>query len=314
MPKIKHLVCLIGILLFSNLSGMLLAQEFVLWSIPPVDHLDWSTPRAIFYTSTIANRITFHHVGAKHVIGHVFIELRDQNGKRVLAGSTGAPDAPADSDFLLKDGYGLGIFFARFKGALDSTDTLIKQIQDRSTDGRISFIRYKVSQTTFDRLSRYLREYQERGYDKIYGGLNKPREGQGAGCSIFGISFLELAGLMRQEFVDKWQIHVKLPKCLTGGPITGQKVSMWAVLTENRWAKEGEEFLPIDLYDPDLIFSWIQNVWNQENFSKGQKEANPQTRSLYGNIELDSVGQAHGLVYDCRNVPTPTEPIFLDKK
>ncbi|MBF0546644.1 MAG: hypothetical protein HQM08_19515 [Candidatus Riflebacteria bacterium] len=309
-----HLILILVTFFTALFSRNLFAQELIFYSIPPISSLDWSSPRALLFDSAIGNHLTFSLAKSKHVIGHVFIELKSQSGERLLAGATGAPDAPTDSDFILKEGLGLGLFYANFKGALDDPESLKRQIEERFKSGKISFMVFKLSLKTFDRLVYYLKEYHKRGYDKIYNGLCRPREGLGAGCTSFGMSFLEVGGLTRKEFVDNWQIHLKLPLDLIGGPITRKKVSVWQVIKENRWGKDGESVLPLDLYDPDLICKWIQKSWDQENFSRTQKDSTSNLSKLYGNVKLEKCGKALGLAFDCQEIPTPDEPVFLKEK
>ena len=288
-------VGILALILFAGTFEPVVAQELTLYSMPSPREIDWSSPMSLARGSLL-NRLTFHHVKHKHAIGHVFIELRDKNGA-VFTGSVPAKENSSQR-WVLKEGYGLGILFAPIEGALDSSEGLQAELVDRYQSGRIGFIRFLLNQQTYDRLQTYFKDYQARGFNKIYNGLNRPREGLGAGCSAFGISFLEVAGLMHPVWKKLWPIEVRIPTKLIGGPITRQKVPLTKVLSVFRWARPDEPHQVLTLYEPYKIWDWIVKTWNQEKAQPTHK------------VGLMLRGKAKGLVYDCRHLPCPTEPIF----
>ncbi len=286
------------------------AQELTLYTMPPPGHLDWSSPRGLMFDAAIANRLTFTHIKHKHTFGHCFIELRGPNGERELTGSTTAPDAPSDADFVTKKGYGLGVFWADFHGALDPAESLDAQLPDRYKSGRIGFIVFKINTPMWQRLNQYLQEYRARGYGKIYNGQNKPREGLGAGCSAFGIGFLEVAGFMRPEFEKAWPQTVAIPDKLIGGPMTGKRVSLLAAAM-GRWAKPGEPSHVLKMYDPDLMYTWIHKLWQQNRFNQLQQDtAAAGNDDFLAHPRLIKRGSALGIEYDCTRYAPPAEPIW----
>jgi hypothetical protein len=131
--------------------------------------------------------------------------------------------------------------------------------------------------------------------------LNRPREGLGAGCAAYGIAFLEIMGLLHPVWKKAWPIRVRVPMAAIGGPITGKKVPFYKVFGMSRWAKENEPHRRLVLYEPTLVWEWIRKTWREES-------ATPT-----GNVKPDKRGKALGLVYDCRHVPVPDEPIFFGR-
>ncbi len=242
--------------------------------------------------------MNFQHVNAKHAIGHVFIGLRhEKRDEFLLTGSAPTKDAGMEN-MVLKEGYGLGILFADIKGALEPTVKLLAEIPDRAKSGRIAFIKFKLNDANYDRLKTYLNEYRKRGYGNIYNGLNLPREGKGAGCSAFGVAFLEVAGLMHPVWEKKWPIQVRIPQDLIGGPLTGKKVSVLKALKIGRWARENEPHRVLKLCEPYKIYEWIHREWDKENKEKS------------GKVKLLKEQNALGLEYDCTHVAPPSAPIF----
>ncbi len=290
--KSAGLLCL-GILL----AGSAMAQELTLYTMPSPREINWKSPRGLM-TSAVTNNLTIQHWKKKHPIGHVFIQLSHKDtGEVILTGSVPRPEDDSKNK-ILKQGYGLGILFTDMLGRLEKTEDLLNEIPARFESGRIGYIRFKLSQGNYDRLKTYLKNYQARGYGNIYNGLNKPREGLGAGCSIFGISFLEVAGLMHPAWREKWPVSVRIPLELIGGPLTGNKVAIHKLAKVTRWAKEDEPHRVLSLYEPFYIFSWINAEWAKENKAKT------------GRVKLLKKGKALGLEYDCTHIAPPSKPIF----
>ena len=295
MRKSSNFWMILGFLLLLPLAAH--AQEFTLFTMCPPRSIDWSSPRSMAF-GALTNNLTFYHRDHKHAIGHVFVELK--NGEeRIMAGSTPANGGTSDSDLIFKEKLGLGILFYPFQGRIETAADLDKQVQDRYKTGRIAFIRFLVSPEMYQRLKAYWSEYNERGYGAIYNGTNEPRKGLGAGCSIYGVSYLEIAGFLHPIWQQKWKLAVKIPESLIGDAKKGKKVPITKLLTFGRWAKDGEASRLLELYDPDLIYKWINGTYKKE-------APNPS-----GKVTLLKRGKALGLQYDCRHVPVPTEPLFL---
>lgn len=317
MPRGFRLIA--GLLLWAALLSTASAQELTVYTMPPPRSLNWSTPLSLAFGAAVGNRFTFSHIKHKHTFGHVFIELRGPNGERELTGSTTAPDAPSDADYVTKRGYGLGVLFAPLQGALETPESLDPQMLDRYQTGRMAFMTFKLSRGNWARMERFLKEYRERGYGKIYNGLNRPREGLGAGCSIFGVVFLEIGGLMRPEFARDWTVSVRIPEKLIGGLDTGRHVKMTSAVL-GRWAKPDEPHRVLTLYDPDLMFKWINRKWEQVRFAQDLHPdgsavglGDPGEKNQVGHwfpVKPVRRGKVLGLEIDCRGMRPPAEPLW----
>lgn len=311
MPKVQRWVLSVCAFVVLILVPELQAQELTLYTMPPPRSLNWDSPWTLAFSAAVGNRFTFTHIKHKHTFGHVFIELKGPNGERELTGSTTAPDAPSDSDKITKEGYGLGVFWADLKGTLETPESLDPQMADRYKTGRIAFITYKLHPKTYERLSTFLREYRARGYGNIYNGMNRPREGLGAGCSMFGVVFLELAGLLHPEFEKKWIVSRNVPNALIGGPLTGRKVSVKNAIL-SRWAKDTEPHTVLSLYDPDLIYNWVLKEWEQAKFNRLHGVSTPE-RGYLNRMQYVRRQKALGLSFDVSDIAPPTDPIWQGK-
>jgi hypothetical protein len=285
-------------------------HEFILYAFPPAADLNWASPRKLMWGAGIKGRMVFEHGKNKHTIGHCFMELKSPDGDRELTGSTTAPDAPSDADFITKHGYGLGVLFAPMKGALDKSEKLEEELHDRYQTGKAMFIRFIISEKAYDRMKQYIDEYRERGYDGIYNGMNEPRKGTGAGCSAFAMSFLDVCGYVDPFFKKYWIRKVNLPTELVGGPITGNHVSLTKTIFKARWAKDGEESIPLELYDPQLMYEWMHKVYRVACKLYKKEGSYKKMKILGTSFKFVKRGRALGILVDIRHLPPATDPIW----
>ncbi len=275
------------------------SAEVTLYFIPSPKGIDWATP-SLLAKSTLANQAPYGKHPLKHSIGHVNVEVAcgDRVQDRILAGMTSA-DKSDRIWLLLKDRIGLGVLFHDFEGKLQETSEIEEDIASRMPTGDISWLTIKINQGSCQRLLQYYSEYRERGYDKHYGLHLRPRYGEGAGCSAFGASFLELAGVLDQEFVEGWQLTRLVPEGLIGSEI--RRVSLWELIWSRkakRWAEPDEPHRRIDFWDPDVMHQWALRTWKQESISPS------------GKYLLQKNGKSYGLLVDRVDVPTPADPIW----
>lgn len=305
---------LLAFLLLTIFATPSMAQnyEFILWAFPPAVPLDWSSPLKLAYGAGLKGRFVFEHGKNKHTIGHCFMELKGPNGEHELTGSTTAADAPSDADFVTKHGYGLGVLFAPMKGALDSSAKLQQELLDRYKTGKVTFLRFIINKDAYARMKKYLDEYRQKGYDKIYNGTNEPRKGKGAGCSAFAVSFLDVCGYIDPYFEKEWIRRVKLPTSLVGGPITGKHVSLAKVIFKAHWAKENEEFIPLEMWDPQLMYEWVHKVYRLAGKMQKENGSFDKLKILGKNFRFVKIDKALGMFIDVRDLQPANDPIWQD--
>lgn len=273
------------------------AQECTIYTIPSPMGINWKSPSRLLF-SYIGNMVCrSRYKKEKHPIGHMIVELKDSN-RHVLVGVSNVHGSGM-SGKVLRKGYGLGILFATISGTIEETDKNRPQVAQRCETGDIAFITYRVNRQVFDRLWQYLHEYKAKGYHLNYNGWNKPREGLGAGCSAFAVSFLEVGGLAQELPPGEWTVQVTVPKRLLGGKKTfARSVQFIKLLFARRWAApHSKDGLDLMLYEPTLLYHWIV---------KKQKTTLPE------NVMKTTKGKAPGLIVDCSHLPVPDEPIWRD--
>ncbi len=296
----KKFQTIAAVLFIAFLSANVCGQELTIYVIPPNGTINWSSPRSMFlsYGANLLkkNKYPPH----SHPLGHLIVELKDSS-HYTITGMVAESRGDINSK-VLRDGYGLGILFAPLNGKLREGRDNLDEIEARYTNGEVRFMKFTLSQANFSRLWQYLEEYKQFGYDKIYNGENKPREGKGAGCSAFGTSFIDVAGLLPKDVMNKWVVKANVPGKLIGGPGGNKRwVGLPKILFKGKWAGSSKHnSKTIAYYEPSLIYAWILTEWNKTN-------------NINGSVR-EIRGSAKGIVIDCTKSAVPADPIWTDKQ
>ena len=238
-----------------------------LYFYPSPHGVDWASPRSLA-RSVLLNQLSF----AGHPIGHVQIGLESPGTRRFATGMVQI-SMPEQRKKIIQEGLGLGTLFRDFPGRIETTDAIYPEIQGRFSRGNISYLKFLVSPAAHARALTYAREYVERGYSAHYGLPNRPLYGEGAGCSAFAASFLEVTGLLDPEFFSAWSRTICVPEKWIGG--VDRKVSLLGLLDprgSSSWATESEPHRKIFFWDPDLMHSWALRVWSSDERPFGREK------------------------------------------
>ena len=295
-----YLYSLLLILGFVNSS---LAYDLTLHLIPAPSPTNWDSPGKLT-RSALKNQLIKYHGGNRHSIGHLFVELNCPNHS-ILTGSTSV-DNIEERKAIFVQGYGLGVVLKNYKGKLDGPEETRKDIDSLQATGRSTFLKFLISESTCERLIDYLDEYQRRGYHQTYAGLNaRPLDGQSAGCTAFGMSFLELAGLQIPEFENAWIHELIMPRKLVGGPTTGNKVRFMRAVTDvkTKWDTDlSNNGIALKFWDPEKMVDWTKSAASEMQENQARIFPWP-ARTIWSN-------QSIGIEFDTRSVPTPEGPLF----
>ncbi len=266
-------------------------NTLTLYLYPSYYGLSWSSPAALT-RSTVLNTIPDIFTKNGISIGHLSVEVNCQ--------AEGGEPARRMASAMTKEKIGLGLLFHDFKGALEAPERIDKRLGKRARHGHVAFLTYKINPGTCHRLLRYYDEYRAKGYDQHYGLPNRPRYGEGAGCSAYGASYLELGGLLTEEQRGAWMKTLDVPLKYVGGPETGRKerlVKLLFPLRRTRWAQGEETSKTVAFYDPDSMYGWIM----------GKVRAH----DAASDYQLKTLGRSYGIVFDATGVPTPDGPLWL---
>jgi hypothetical protein len=263
-------------------------NTLTLFFIPSPYPIDWSGPSQLFW-SNLKNQLSLQ----ARKLGHVNVHLSCDNKPEVLTGMT-ASNFDAKSRILLH-GQGFGILWHSFAGKLEDMSELKQELPQYTKQNRLSFLSVKLSESNCHRLIQYLDEFKQHKVDRYYGLAHRPLFLEGAGCSAFGASFLEVAGIKLQG-MDQWSGKVRIAEKLLGAPIRDKYVSLIDLLTmPDSWEKANRPAEEIFFYDPNYMHQWV--IKTHQSNQLGLFQA------------VDIMG-AKGLIIDYSSLQATAAPIW----
>lgn len=266
------------------------SNELTLHFIPSPHGMDWTTPSTLA-KSALINRISFK----PRFIGHVFVELKCGT-EHELTGMVGKHFDYLNQ--LLLEQKGLGILYHSFQGTLESKEAIIPELSKFQEEGYSNFVTFKISEPQCQRAISYLKEYRANDYGKFYGLANRPRFGEGAGCSAFGASFVDVLNIMDDDIKNSWSHTVKIPLAFSGPPLNKEGVNLLKIMfNAGSWAKDGEPFQELMFWDPDRMHTWVKN----------------KVQSKDAGYEIVKSKNADGVIIDKTTTPLPSGPIWLNQ-
>ncbi len=277
------------------------ANQLTVFAIPsprPAE-LSWDKP------GKLVRRVLFNElgnmtgVGFHRTLGHAAVRIeceapfvsRTGQETTVYQGSMTNVDSNDFNELLVENKIGLGMLFDNVDGQLEDPEVLEETLQKRYKNGRLSFLRIGISAETCAGLLAYVEAYDEANVQKNYGLAARPLYREGAGCSAFSMSFIELANLMEAQYVDEWSFSVRAPKELVGGSRNpNNQVGLWKLFWLTRgWADSDEVGFDVFGWDPTLMFHSIRAM------------AEDHVRA--GGDSAEGRGRAIGLVLDRTYMP-----------
>jgi hypothetical protein len=293
----------------SAISGQNILTIYV---IPSKVKYDWTSPHTL-YKSYIKNSIRGICSKPNYLLGHAFVDLRSSMpGERIMAGMSSA-SRKEQKDLVIKQHYGLAILGCDMQGRFEEEEYLKPILEKFSHKGRLAFMEFIISDSATERLLMFFKAFKagiesDSSNGARYGGAFYPLyKGEGSGCSAFVISFLDLAGLLKEEF-EEWLVKIDIPLALIGGPYNDNKdVRLKDIRKERNWASVSEtgagNFEHLEIYDPTLMFEWINKVMENNSFYD-EFYCTP--------VHLE---KANGLRIDSRNKPLPEmDSLFIHRE
>lgn len=311
------------------------SNTLTLYFIPtePVS-LKWKTPRSLLRSALfgmILNR--------NHPIGHVNVQIEceplDSSTLPISILTGSSSREPGHSrDFLLKEKVGFGVLTRAWPGKFDQRADVLMSLRAKSVRrDLLGAATFHLSREACHRVAKYHELLEASAPTWHYGFAARPRHLEGSGCSAFGASFVEVAGVLDADMKRAWMQSVRIPRSLIAHPSLGEQISVGRLLTHRDsrdWAREDEPHVRLDFYDPDRMFAWVKDAWDHpEPFgAERDEELSERFTEVFGKIPLAGGGKlSHGARHrhrhpglprrfravriDRRMAPIPQEPILL---
>jgi hypothetical protein len=300
-------VCSQSVTVPKPVAGAGPGNYLTVYLIPSKAKYDWSSPSTLYH-SYMKNYIRNILKKEKYLLGHAFLELQtDSDPGNIMTGMR-STNREQQKNLVLEEKYGLSILGAGLEGRLQEKDELQQQIEKYSRrKGKLTFMRFLISDEAAEKMTEFFQSYRRRldsiGPQICYGGAFWPRYyGEGSGCSALVVSFMEVAGLMTEEFMH-WIVEINIPMDLIGGPYNHEKeVEFKAIKDYTSWSDPGTrihlDYEPFRIYDPTLMAEWVDEVLHS-----------PQKAGDMVTVPV-TLRKAKGLEIDARQVPVPQEPVL----
>jgi hypothetical protein len=280
--------------------------------------IKWNNPKGLARLTAI-NTLLAGNKEFGHTLGHLSISVKCDSGVEFHTGME-RTDLSESKDLVFNKGAGLGTLVHNFKGNIENEKKVVDSIQHslENRNGRdLNFIEFLISDRACQRASEYFQAFKDSKTWLNYGMTNNPRMCEGAGCTAYGKSFLEIIGFNDQNLLSEWRGEVNLPYSIIGPHSTKLytdsheeapelkndlnlvKISKLVNPFSKRitWANPMEKSIKIRYYSPDYMFKWIKRQFRKKQYNARKFKA--KSRSKVVTIDL-------------RNLVTPDEPFFTD--
>jgi len=236
-----------------------------IYVIPPSKPLDWTSPCSL-YKTTFRSFLSTVTKPNKPFMRHVFIKFSSPLLTETLYAGMTSKNKREQRDYLFKKKIGLGVLGVPLKGLLESPGDLMYYMNYHENQKDLAFITFEIgdhaARDIIDFFHQFSSNFNETYAQKdFYGGVFWPRyEFEGAGCTAFGISMLDIAGIRGDE-VNCWKRTINIPNEILGGEYNGnKKVKCRQIKKIESWALENDstrKYIAFEIYDPQLIYEWV---------------------------------------------------------
>lgn len=233
-------------------------MEFFVYRAP--SPLDWSSPGALGRTS-YWNSYARLPDGSyyPHYISHVNVKLRCGDGPAVYRGMAGTKSTFRYVADLFVRGMSLDAMLISTAGRFYRDDEILAGLATLKPLGYVRSFKILLREDQCGAARGFLRDYEAAGMDRIYGGVRAdPLLGQGAGCSMFAVSFLRVLNLMEPGFSD-WRRRLRIPERLLASKTRWAEMGLTSFLRgwDSAWAGPSEAAVDVEFWDPEKIYEWI---------------------------------------------------------
>lgn len=244
---------------------------------------------------------------AFHMIGHAMAEVKsvapDGHLRYLLAAVTEAGDGQT-AKLMLREHVGYSLAAIGTRGRIEPFDEVARDIDEAAeTRVRAVRVRFLISAGAAERMLAFFDEFARRRIHETYSLAGLPLDGTGAGCTSFVVAFLEAAGLLDDDWKDRWTVRLRVPEELFGDPARGDRVPPRRLLfgpRVRRWATAGEPHRLLAFYDTAAMYDWASGL-------AADRPTGPHSES-------DRVLSRHlgmpVVTIDLRGRPVPSGPIF----
>jgi|GEM_PF-6035180 len=273
---------LLTFLFFVTSSVWADAPKITLYIYKSPAGIEWDSPYSLA-VSALKNQVYSYFDGNTRLLGHISIDLQCKQ-RRVVTGMVGREGE--SRRMVLQEDAGHGVLFHIFPGRLETQADLENEIREKQQSGQVHAITYLVDDPTCDKMLQHYDTHVKLGGEHNYGFPLNTLAGEGGGCSAFGVSFLQVAGIVSGEYLRQWSGSVWVPKKYIG-PHNTQRyktadqpllsnsahkpVHVLSILLDSdakKWGRpQDPESVFLAFFDPDTMFRWVEDAVAKKTFT-----------------------------------------------
>lgn len=277
---------------------------FVMSSIKPIN---WESPSTLFESTLNGYKAKLlHH--RQYLLGHMIARLESPLVGGTIYSAMVSTSAREKRALILKEKIGLGILGISMAGKLDTDKDILKDLKLFSRLNKLAYVKYEISEESARKIILFMNGFSQTENGDLppcnyYGGAFWPRYiNEGSGCTAYGMSIIDVAGLIGEEH-NNWEVKVNIPMDLIGGELNEfRKVSKKEILESKSWVGDNildRASIHFSIYDPSLVYDWIINQRNQTGD---------------GYYVLEEEDEVPGLISDRRQIkPAGADSVFLTR-
>jgi hypothetical protein len=216
-----------------------------------------------------------------HTIAHVKCNLSSGAAYESWTSYSGQDSVDVDKKLVIDEKIGLGVLFhAYVDGHIISGIENVKRITYyKSKKYKPHYLSLEVDQVKCDSLKNIVEFFQNYRtltnknlhfssvidpYESYVQTMNKVDVKVGGGCAPYGAALIKAAGLYNYETDKIWKLNLSVSKKLIGGELNENNhvniLSLAVGRKGRKWDYDKYESLKINIYDPRLIWSSIENT------------------------------------------------------
>jgi hypothetical protein len=233
-----------------------MTNKLLIHVIEPKYRIDWSSPRSLALTSLL-NSLRPDYAPIGHFAVEIICSTPNKYGiNHIITGMEREHKAQSRKITLQKK-LGLGVLQYSFKGALQGSESSLRELESAKKDKRLKTITIPTSAARSAAMFDFIDQWIESGSYQVYGGAKNVTAGEGAGCADFAMELFRIATGSTPPAA--WSVSLPFPKSLMGD---GEKlrVSFLRLLSRSTWAEEKEAAMNFEIADTNLVSDWLRNI------------------------------------------------------
>ncbi len=282
-------------------------HEISIFFIKSAAPIEWTSP-AQLYKSTLNCYVAAFFKKNYNVIGHTVARVVSTSMPDTSFYAMSGAIQSEKVELVMGKQLGFGALGSTIHGMFEPEERIKKSIALYAKRKNIAFIKFIINDASLKRIQSFVEYFKTKnqyGYApcELYNGACYPAyEYEGSACSAFGMSLLDIVGVLPDESTQ-WMVDIKIPIDLVGGEFNqNKKIKTSSIIKAKSWYEgdgvEGTDYAEYKVYVPDLAYEWIDDKRNSND-------------SIYKAIDENGIP---GVVIDMSSVEVNTTAPVLKKR